>query len=101
MRALDPKAKGDPRSFAWLDPLRLLLDRDGRTQDEIEQVIRWVQADGCWRANILSPGKLRDKFSQLVARMNSTPTHGSVNSERAASDARDLAVLNDLIGDAA
>ena len=50
---------------AWRDAARLMLDRDGRTVDEVVKVIDWCQADEFWRGNILSMPKLREKFDQL------------------------------------
>lgn len=47
------------------DAIRLMLDRDGRTVDQIENAIRWCQADSFWRSNILSAVKLREKYDQL------------------------------------
>ncbi|WP_206430633.1 hypothetical protein [Brevibacterium aurantiacum] len=53
------------------DSIRLLIDRDGYTLDQIRYVISWCQQDNFWKANILSPKKLREKFPQLVARVKS------------------------------
>ena len=50
---------------AWRKQARLMIDRDGRTVDEITRVIDWVEADDFWRANILSIPKLRQKFDTL------------------------------------
>lgn len=47
------------------DAIRLMLDRDGRTVEQIENAIRWCQADSFWRSNILSAVKLREKYDQL------------------------------------
>jgi len=49
----------------WRDAARLLLDRDGRTEQHIRQAIDWCQADEFWRSNILSMPKLREKYDQL------------------------------------
>lgn len=49
------------------DAMRLLLDRDGYTQEQVSFIIRWSQASNFWQANILSAAKLREKFGQLVA----------------------------------
>lgn len=53
---------------AWRDSARLMLDKDHRTFDQVEWMIRWTQADEFWRANILSMPKLRSKFDQLRLR---------------------------------
>ena len=49
----------------WRDAARLMLDRDGRTEQEIHGAIDWCQADEFWRANVLSLPKLREKYDQL------------------------------------
>jgi hypothetical protein len=49
----------------WRDAARLMLDRDGRTEQQIASAIDWCQADEFWRANILSMPKLREKYDQL------------------------------------
>ena len=56
----------------WRDAARLMLDNDGRTLAEAEGVIRWSQADGFWKTNILSMPKLREKYDQLRLRMGAT-----------------------------
>jgi len=47
------------------DAIRLMLDKDGHTVDQIARAIRWCQADEFWRSNILSASKLREKYDQL------------------------------------
>lgn len=68
IRQRDPKAKAAPLSKGWLDAIRLLIERDGRSPAEVERVIRWCQADAFWQSNILSAPKLRAKFDQLAAK---------------------------------
>lgn len=53
------------------DDMRLLLDRDKYTIEQVRYVIRWCQRDHFWKANILSAKKLREKFPQLVAKIRS------------------------------
>lgn len=67
--ANDPKAKVAPNSKAWRDSCRLLLDVDGRTVTEVEQIIDFAQADDFWRTNILSMKKLREQFTALLGKM--------------------------------
>lgn len=61
------------------DAMRLLLDRDGWTEEQIGYTIDWCQNSEFWRPNILSASKLRAKFPTLVAqikerkRKSSTP----------------------------
>lgn len=49
----------------WLDSARLMIDRDGRTPDQIHAAIDWVHNSEFWRANILSIPKLREKWDTL------------------------------------
>lgn len=66
VRQRDEKAKVAPDSKRWLDDMRrLLADRAG-DHGEVERVLRWSQDDSFWSPNVLSPGKLRGKFSQLL-----------------------------------
>lgn len=58
---------GTPESFA--DVFRLMRERDGLREDDIEQVWAWANHDSFWRSNILSPHSLRKKFSQLKLKM--------------------------------
>lgn len=50
---------------AWRKEARLLLDRDGRTVDQVLKAIDWCQADPFWRANIRSLPKLRKQYDTL------------------------------------
>ncbi len=49
----------------WSKDIDLMIQRDKRTPEQIEQVINFSQNDSFWKANILSAGKLRDKFDTL------------------------------------
>lgn len=66
IRGNDPKAKIAPDSKGWRDAMRLLIDKDGRSEAAVERIIRWSQADEFWRSNILSAPKLREQFTQLA-----------------------------------
>lgn len=59
------------RTKTNMDSIRLLIDRDQYSIEQIRYVIGWCQQDNFWKANILSPKKLREKFPQLVARIKS------------------------------
>lgn len=49
----------------WAVTAQRMMDRDGRTYDRIEKLIRWVQHDEFEMANVLSMDKLRTRFDQL------------------------------------
>lgn len=61
-------------SKAWRDAARRLIDRDGRSVEQIIRAIDWCQDDDFWRSNILSMPKLREKYDQLrlAAQRNGT-----------------------------
>lgn len=52
-------------SDAWIKDIRLLIERDGRTPEQVQKAIDWSSNNGFWRSNILSPNKLRQKYDQL------------------------------------
>ena len=54
----------------WAADLDKMLRLDKRPEEEVHRVILWCQADGFWKANILSGAKLREKFDQLKAQMS-------------------------------
>lgn len=62
----DPTAK-EPKWDAWANEIRLMREQDDRTHREICQLFGWTQRDAFWKANVLSPSKLREKWTQLVA----------------------------------
>jgi hypothetical protein len=55
---------------AWAKHVERMMRIDQRAPQEIESVIHWCQQDSFWRNNILSPAKLREKWPQLVLKMN-------------------------------
>ena len=91
MRANDPKADPKPESGRWQTDMRLLLDDREWDVSEVERIIDWCQADPFWRSNILSPGKLRRQFTQLVLRAKG----GQVVPMRRESASDILRALND------
>lgn len=68
LRANDPECKLPTRSKKNRDAGRLLLDRDGRTVDQVKACIDFATTDEFWRVNILSLSKLREKYDQLRAK---------------------------------
>lgn len=49
----------------WRSAARLMLDKDGRTTEEVHGAIEWSQRDEFWRSNILSLPTLREKYDTL------------------------------------
>lgn len=54
----------------WAEHIEKLHRIDGKTYEQIEFMIRWVQANSFWRKNILSTAKLREKFNQLIPQVH-------------------------------
>lgn len=69
---------------SWRTSARLLIDKDGRSVEQILTAIDWCQNNEFWKANVLSMPKLRDKYDQLRlaaqreqrAALAPTGTHG-------------------------
>jgi len=68
----------EPDLQAWAQRLDDALRFDESMKDSalVERVIRWACADRFWKAHIQNPGKLREKFDQLTARMESEEERG-------------------------
>lgn len=57
----------EPNLDSWANHIRLMRERDNRTEEQIKFIIKWSQENNFWSANILSTKKLREKFDTLVA----------------------------------
>lgn len=63
----------DPNWDSWANDIRLLRERDGRTHRQICELFDRVNRDQFWSRNVLSPGKLREKWDDLTIRLMSAP----------------------------
>lgn len=61
----DPSFK-QPNMNTWADCIRLMMEQDDRTAEQIEYLIDWSQANSFWKSNILSTKKLREKATTLI-----------------------------------
>jgi hypothetical protein len=62
------EANGSKRpavTVKWRQAARLLLDRDGRTEDQVRKCIDWCQDHEFWRSNVMSMPTLRERYDQL------------------------------------
>ena len=75
---LDHVVKNSPRSMKMhtesdiqknANILRLMEEKDNIIWDDIKEVILWVVDDDFWKKVILSAGKLRKQYNQLVLKM--------------------------------
>nr|WP_302104912.1 hypothetical protein [Polycladomyces sp. WAk] len=60
----------------WADDFRKIHEIDGRTKQEIKEVIDWVTQDDFWQDNVQSPSKLRKQFHVLMNRMRKEQERG-------------------------
>lgn len=49
----------------WRNAARLMLDADGRTEEQVAWIIDWCQRNEFWRSNVMSMPKVREKFDQM------------------------------------
>ncbi len=60
-----------PNLQSWAIHIDQMIRIDERTIEDIQSVIEWSQEDKFWQNNVLSTGKLREKFDQLYLKMGS------------------------------
>jgi len=58
-----------PNLELWSNDIRLMMERDKRTEEQIRYLMNWVQQDDFEMVNVLSPRKLRKRFDQLVMKV--------------------------------
>jgi hypothetical protein len=51
----------------WANEIRLMRERDGRSDEEIRDMFGWANNHEFWAANILCPKTLRQKWPKLMA----------------------------------
>lgn len=68
IRKNNPNHK-EPNLNSWANTIRLMMERDNRSFDDIKKVILFCQNDSFWYKNILSAGKLRKQFDRLYLQM--------------------------------
>ena len=70
-----------PNFESWANSIRLMREADKLTHQDISDVFTWANSDPFWSVNILSVAKLREKFPQLQAKMNSASKQQSRTSK--------------------
>jgi len=73
---LQPDRK-PPSIEAWANEIRLMRERDNRTDEAIRSLYEWCHNDSFWSVNIMSPQKLRDKWDNIKLRQTRQPKGGS------------------------
>lgn len=59
------KAKG-----TWIDDIRLIIEKDKYSLDDLRDVYRFLQKDQFWKQNILSTSKLREQMPKLKLKIH-------------------------------
>jgi hypothetical protein len=95
LEAINPGHK-KPNLDKWANTIRLMRERDERTDEQIRQLFTWANQDDFWQTNILSPGKLREQWDQLTLKFRSKQngngqTSGSGKGGRSGRSVRDTA----------
>lgn len=54
------RAKG-----TWIDSIRLMIEADGYTVEDLRDVYKFLQKDAFWKQNILSTSKLREQMHKI------------------------------------
>jgi hypothetical protein len=54
------RAKG-----TWVDSIRLMIEADGYTVEDLRDVYKFLQKDAFWKQNILSTSKLREQMHKI------------------------------------
>lgn len=68
-----------PNLQKWADDVRLMMECDNRTEEQISFLIDWCQQDSFWKSNVLSIRKLREQFDRLVIRVKEENNKNAVN----------------------
>ncbi|WP_272678439.1 replication protein [Providencia sp. PROV019] len=56
----------EPNWSTWANDVRLMRQLDGHTHQDICKMFKWANKDSFWCSNVLSPAKLREKWTTLV-----------------------------------
>ncbi len=91
---LNPNCK-KPNLESWASTIRLMIDADNRNGDHMVKVFTWANSDSFWCSNILSPTKLRDKYDDLVVKMNNGNNQSHSHERTQAETDQFTAELND------
>lgn len=70
--AIVEKAKG-----TWIDDVRLMIEKDGYTLEDLRDVYVFLQKDSFWKQNILSTSKLREQIGKIKLKMHNGKSRGN------------------------
>ncbi|CNU96986.1 phage replication protein O [Salmonella enterica subsp. enterica serovar Bovismorbificans] len=73
IKTISPSAR-KPNLAGWANDIRLMRECDGRTHRDMCVLFRWACHDSFWAGNVISPAKLREKWTQLDINRNKQQT---------------------------
>lgn len=79
----------EPNLEMWANEFRLIMERDKREGEEVQNLIIKSQSDDFWKKNILSPSKLRKQYDRLVIEFEGKNNFKSGNNIKSVDNALD------------
>ena len=79
VRELQPEHK-IPNFAEWAKDIRLMRERDGRTDADIRALFQLADRDGFWQSNIRCPAKLRKQWDKLDLKFRKSKGTGNGHS---------------------
>lgn len=77
----------------WIDDIRLMIEADKCTMDNLRDAFRLLQKDAFWKSNILSTSTLRKQMSKLI--LKSRNGENRSNSKEGTSTGELAAIIHD------
>lgn len=74
----NPKAK-TPNLQSWAKEIGRIITLDGKSAEDIQEILDWLPSNAFWEKNILSANSLRKQFDRLIAEMRSESKSGIKN----------------------
>lgn len=68
----------------WVTPIRLMIENDGVTLEQLREVFKFLQDSEFWRGNVQSTQKLREKFNTIYNQLKSDEQRDSKKGTRGA-----------------
>lgn len=78
----------------WIDQIRLMIESDGYTTEDMRTVFKFLQYDNFWKTNILSTDKLRKQFDKLLMQAKNRKNGNSKKREPATSNEQLIGILS-------
>ena len=93
IKEMDPTFK-QPNLKAWVKVFSLMMDEQGRSENDIKAVITWVFNNDFWCTNILSPSKLEKQYTALFISMTKDKENPKAKQAEASKAKETLIVTN-------